>query len=71
MTSDPPVRTDRAYVWAWLPGRTEPVVAGVLADTGNRYADQPVRAFRYARSYRARPDELPLFGPEPTGTPLR
>jgi serine/threonine-protein kinase HipA len=68
MTSDPPVRTDRAYVWAWLPGRTEPVVAGVLADTGNRYADQPVLAFRYARSYRARPDALPLFGPE---LPLR
>lgn len=62
MTSDQ--AADRAYVWVWLPGRTDPVVAGVLTDTGARFDKEPVLGFRYARSYRDRPDAVSLFGPE-------
>ncbi len=39
-----------AYVWVWLPGRTEPVVAGRL------YRDGARLAFNYGRSYLDRPD---------------
>lgn len=42
------------YVWSWLPGCVEPVVAGVLAERGARYD------FAYARSYLARPDAIAL-----------
>ena len=52
----------RAYVWAWLPGQTSPVVAGLVErDDRDRYR------FTYGRRYLARqdaisfyPDELPL-----------
>jgi hypothetical protein len=47
MTSEPA----RAYVWTWLPGHTEPVVAGVLQDTGDVMNGEQVLAFRYAASY--------------------
>ncbi len=57
MTSEPGV----VYVWIWLPDATEPVVCGRL-DEGS-----PIR-FTYARSYRARPDAVPVFEPE---LPLR
>jgi serine/threonine-protein kinase HipA len=44
-----------AFVWAWLPDATEPVVAGrVVAVDGGRYV------FAYGQSYRARPDAVPL-----------
>ena len=43
MTSDN--RHDRAYVWVWLPGATQPVVAGVLNRDGNRFI------FNYGRRY--------------------
>ena len=36
---------DEAYVWAWLPGATEPVVAGRL------HAHDGVVTFNYGRSY--------------------
>lgn len=47
-----------AYVWIWLPTRTEPVVCGRidLADGINR--------FTYGRSYLARPDAMPIWLPE-------
>ena len=63
MTSDP-VRAAplEAYVWTWLPDRTEPVVAGRLATT-------PLGLqFNYGRSYLARRDARPLYLPE---LPLR
>jgi serine/threonine-protein kinase HipA len=49
---------DEAYVWIWLPGRTAPVVAGVLA----RADDQLV--FNYGRSYLARKDAIAIYDTE-------
>jgi hypothetical protein len=43
------------YVWGWLPGRTEPVVLGVLSEGGG------IARFSYAQSYLARP-ERELWG---------
>lgn len=53
-TSDP----RSAFVWTWLPGSAEPVVAGRID------ADGPLHTFTYARSYRQRDDSVPLYGPE-------
>ena len=49
----------RAYVWIWLPGASDPVVAGVLDG-------EPGRAvtFTYGRSYLERPDAIALYEPE-------
>lgn len=47
----------RIYVWSWLPGAGEPVVAGVLRPVG------PMFEFRYGKSYLARADAVSL-GPE-------
>ncbi len=55
MPSDGP---PKAYVWAWLPGTVEPVVAGVL----ERRAD--LLTFAYGQSYRARDEAVPLYLPE-------
>lgn len=54
MTSEP----TEAYVWVWLPGATEPVVAGVLEPVGDAVT------FTYARSYLGRDDAIPLYEPE-------
>ena len=51
-----------AFVWVWLPGATEPVVAGRLTDRDS------VITFTYGRSYLERPDAIPLYLPE---LPLR
>ena len=53
-TSDP----QTAFVWTWLPGAAEPVVAGRVD------ADGPLHTFTYARSYRERADAVPLYEPE-------
>jgi serine/threonine-protein kinase HipA len=45
------------FVWIWLPGATEPVVCGRL-DEG-----KPI-TFTYARSYRERPDAVPVYPAE-------
>jgi serine/threonine-protein kinase HipA len=58
MTSDP----TEAFVWAWLPGRTDPVVAGRLDKSDE------IIYFTYGRSYLGRPDAIPLYAPE---LPLR
>lgn len=57
MTSEP----NEAYVWVWLPGAVEPVVAGLLEANGSTLE------FTYGSSYLGRdeaislwPDELPL-----------
>jgi serine/threonine-protein kinase HipA len=64
MTSDSPVR--EAFVWIWLPGETEPVVAGKLE------ADGDYCRFNYGRSYLERidgePRAIPVYEPE---LPLR
>ena len=61
MTSDgaPP---REAFVWIWLPGRTEPVVAGRVQAEDSRYI------FNYGRSYLSRPEAIPIHLPE---LPLR
>ena len=51
-----------AYVWIWLPGATEPVVAGRIAPDGKRLI------FNYGQSYLVRPEAIPIFEPE---LPLR
>jgi serine/threonine-protein kinase HipA len=54
-TRTPP---ERAYVWIWLPGQTEPVVAGVLVSA------EDVITFTYGRSYLGLRDAIPLYLPE-------
>lgn len=54
MTSEP----EGAFVWVWLPGATEPVVAGRLDPVG------PAVTFTYGRSYLEREDRIPLYLPE-------
>lgn len=56
MTSDS--RHTQAYVWTWLPGTTEPVVAGILSATGEQLV------FNYGRSYLARENAISLYEPE-------
>ena len=50
------------FVWVWLPGAAEPVVAGRLTDRGTAIT------FAYGRSYLERPDAVALYLPE---LPLR
>ena len=52
----------QAYVWTWLPGNTEPVVAGLLTSVGRELQ------FTYGRSYLARNNAIALYTPE---LPLR
>jgi serine/threonine-protein kinase HipA len=58
MTSE----STEAFVWTWLPGAEEPVVAGRLELAGG------IVSFNYGRSYLGRPDAIPLYLPE---LPLR
>jgi serine/threonine-protein kinase HipA len=53
-TSEP----QQVFVWVWLPGATEPVVAGRLDPVG------PIVNFTYGRSYLEREDAIPLYLPE-------
>lgn len=59
MTSE---RPGEAYVWIWLPGASDPVVAGRLE------AAAGVIDFNYGQSYLGRKDAMPLYLPE---LPLR
>lgn len=54
--------SDELYVWTWLPGQTEPVLAGRAQQAG------PLVTFIYALRYRSRADAISLFAPE---LPLR
>jgi len=56
MTSDGRLR--EAYVWTWLPGSRDPVVAGRLADDEGRLV------FNYGQTYLRRPEAIPLYLPE-------
>ena len=53
---------DEAYVWIWLPGAVNPVVAGRL------WRDEPRYLFNYGQSYLARPDAIAIHERE---LPLR
>jgi len=53
---------ERAFVWVWLPGETEPVVAGQLR------VDGELLSFNYGRTYLERGDAIALYLPE---LPLR
>lgn len=57
MTSEIPQRSD-AFVWIWLPGEIEPVVAGRITQDRNRYV------FNYGASYLGRKDAVPIYEPE-------
>ena len=50
------------YVWIWLPGETEPVVAGRLTAVGTTYV------FNYGQSYLQRGNSIPIYDSE---LPLR
>ncbi len=54
MTSEPL----RVFVWVWLPGAADPVVAGRLDIAGT------VITFTYGQSYLAREDRIALYLPE-------
>jgi len=58
MTSEP----RRAFVWVWLPGATDPVVAGRLDRIGE------ILTFTYGQSYLARETQIAIYLPE---LPLR
>lgn len=64
MTSERPdtKAPEEAYVWIWLPGATEPVIAGRIARDGKRLI------FNYGQSYLDRSDRIPIYEPE---LPLR
>lgn len=55
MTSEP---AGQAFVWVWLPGASEPVVAGRIDEAGGE------ATFIYGRSYLERPDAISLYTPE-------
>ncbi len=55
---------DEAFVWIWLPGKTEPVVAGRLHAIGSPLT----LIFNYGKSYLERNDAIPIYLPE---LPLR
>jgi serine/threonine-protein kinase HipA len=61
MTSDRKM-PDSVFVWIWLPGETQPVVAGRITMDGGRYI------FNYGASYLERENAIPIYEPE---LPLR
>lgn len=55
-------RYKEAFVWVWLPGEVEPVVAGILTRDGKNLV------FNYGKSYLARDNKVSIYTPE---LPLR
>ena len=49
---------EEAHAWVWLPGRTEPALAGRLEQDGERFR------FRYDPDYLGRDDAIALYAPE-------
>jgi serine/threonine-protein kinase HipA len=49
---------NEAFVWIWLPGKTEPVVAGKLVVEGEQLL------FNYGKSYLARGNAIAIYNPE-------
>ena len=62
MTTSTSERPTGAFVWVWMPGATDPVVAGRVGGTSDGYR------FAYGESYLAREGAISLFTPE---LPLR
>lgn len=62
MTLSSKKQYNEAFVWIWLPGKTEPVVAGKLTAHGSELL------FNYGQSYLAREDSIAIYDPE---LPLR
>ena len=60
MTSKSP---ERAYVWSWLPGASEPVPTGVL-EALRAPGGGFVITFAYGRSYLSNSSAIPLYLPE-------
>lgn len=58
MTSEIAASPEQAYVWIWLPGANDPVVAGRVETKGE------LVSFNYGRSYLERPEAIPLYLPE-------
>ena len=65
MTSDRTIHTaevrrepQETYVWIWLPGAFEPVVAGRIVREAGTYV------FNYGRSYLERKDAISIYAPE-------
>lgn len=58
MISEARLRPAQAFVWIWLPGAADPVVAARLTDRG------PRMSFVYGRSYLARHDAIALSLPD-------
>jgi serine/threonine-protein kinase HipA len=58
MTSDP-YRARRVFVWTWLPGESDPVVAGAVDRVEASRLD-----FTYARSYLDNDRAISLYAPE-------
>ena len=56
MSSNP--HNTQAFVWIWLPGETEPVVAGKLSIEGQSLL------FNYGKSYLERPNAIPIYDQE-------
>jgi serine/threonine-protein kinase HipA len=56
MNSETPY--SEVFVWVWLPGAVEPVVAGKLSVDGAHLM------FNYGKSYLARKNAIPLYAPE-------
>ncbi len=56
MTSESNI--DEVFVWIWLPGEIEPVVAGLLSRAGKTFV------FNYGRSYLERGNAIPIYDPE-------
>ncbi len=51
-------QANEAFVWIWLPGVTEPVVAGRIQQDGEGYV------FNYGASYLERESAIPIYEPE-------
>ena len=55
-------QTSEAFVWTWLPGNAEPVVASRITQDADRFI------FNYGATYLKRNDAIPIYAPE---LPLR
>lgn len=60
--SSKPEKYTEAYVWIWLPGEVEPVIAGKLT------AERDTLAFNYGKSYLERDNAISIYDRE---LPLR
>ena len=53
--------TEELFVWAWLPGATEPVISGRLYRDLN---NPSIYNFNYGGTYLERSDAIPIYSPE-------